>query len=108
MKSIKLIKTVNGVSKVIDMPENIWNTILKSPEIIPQGVTYELAPTRPVNTIELMPKEDEIEIIKEEVEPVQVFAKEEIINESKEINNGVEGNEERKKAPKKQTKKAKR
>lgn len=109
MKSIKLIKTVNGVSKVIDMPENIWNTILNSPEIIPQGVTYELAPTKPIKAIELI-KQDAIdpellsESITEEVEPIEVFTK----DESKEVDNGVEGIKERKEAPKKQTKKGKR
>ena len=97
MKSIKLIKTVNGASKVIDMPENIWNTILKSPEIIPQGVSYELAPTRPIQATELMPQE-------QEVEQIEVFTK----DESKEVNYGVEAIKERKETPKKQTKKSKR
>ena len=113
MKSINLIKTINGVSKVIGMPENIWNTILNSPEVIPQGVTYELAPTRPIQAIELInqhPIDPELlsESMAEEVEPIEVFIKEEIVNESKEVNNGVEGIEARKKAPKKQTKKGKR
>jgi hypothetical protein len=108
MKSIKLIKTVNGKSKTVDMSENIWKTILSTPELVPKGITYELAATKPIEVIELMDTPIEVEI-NEEFEPVEVFKKEELEHESKEIDNGVETDEKRKKAaPKKQANKNKR
>lgn len=102
MKTVKLIKTTAGKSKVVDMAESIWKTILNEPSLIPVGTTYQLAARKPVKPIELMHVEQEVEVIKEEteeVEPIQVFKK--LDEKVEELDNKNEVVEKKRVAPKK-------
>jgi hypothetical protein len=76
----KVIKTTNGVSKVVDMQTSIWNTIVKGEVQLPEGTTYTLAPKfnakeNVVELINLPPKDGTEHNISgvDAIEPIQEF-----------------------------------
>jgi hypothetical protein len=55
----RVYRIKDGVKKLQDMQDSVWATILKEgAKVVPEGVTYELAPAPNTKAVELMPQEE--------------------------------------------------